>query len=215
MKASIIFHSVSGRTYDLAEALADGVRSVEGFAAELYRVYDPMTDDEVTHWAPHREKFAHIKEVKWGDMSPLEDIDALIIGGPVIFGQISPMIYDYLLYSAQKQYVGGDLIGKAGAAFCTCASQNGGAEVAIRNMQSTLMHFGLVIVPFPNRIGVKEMREHDFPIGGTPYGASASVGMNQTYREVVEMEKSLARQHGEYIAKVAKALKNSEQLFIK
>ncbi len=215
MKAVILFHSISGHSYDLAQAIAEGVRSVPGCAAEIFRVYDPYTDDELKYIQPCRETFAHVPVASWGDISPVQGADAIIVGGPVYFGQISSPVYDYLQHTTAPPWLAGTYNGKAAAAFASCASQNGGAEEAIRNMHTTLMHYGMVIVPFPNNHGVLEMRQHDVPIGGTSYGASAANGMGPTYRRVNDMEKSLARQHGAYIARVALALKRSKELFVR
>jgi len=213
MKASIIFYSVSGRTYDLAEAIAEGVRSEEECEAKLYRVQDPFDKEETKYWAPKYERFANVSEAKWGDLTPF-DADAIIVGAPVFFGQMCAPLYDWFDHTTAKPWLEGTMRGKAAAAFCTCASQNGGAEMALHSFQVTLMHFGMVIVPFPNSHNVVEMREHDFPIGGTPYGATGSVGMGPTYRELCDMEKSLGRQHGAYIAKVAKALSQHKEYFV-
>lgn len=213
MKASIIFYSVSGRTYDLAEAIAEGVRSIEDCEAQLYRVQDPFKPEETKFWAPKYEKFAHIPEAKWGDLTPFNDADAIIVGAPVFFGQFCAPLYDWFHHTTAGPWLAGSMRGKVGATFCTCASQNGGAEVAMHSFQITLMHFGLALVPFPNAHDIKELREHDFPMGGTPYGCSGSVGMGPTYRELVDMEKSLGRQHGAYIAMVAKALAANKEYF--
>lgn len=206
MKATILFTSVAGHTYDLAEAIAEGFRS-EGFEANLWRVQETFSDDDVKFWGAQRERFAHVQEAKWGDLTPLKDIDALFVGGPVYFGNISSSVYDWLQHTAAPPWLNGDLHTVPCAAFCSCASQNGGAEEAIRNMHTTLMHFGMPIIPFPSHHTIHEMRQHDMPIGGTVYGCSAANGMNATVRPVHEMEKTLARMHAAYVAKIAKALK--------
>lgn len=213
MKAVILFHSVSGHTYDLAEAIASGIRSVDNCTAELFRVYDPFSDAEVKYIKPCRERFAHIPEAKWFDISPIEGADAIILGGPVYFGQISSPVYDYLQHTTAPPWLEGTYNGKVGAAFTSCASQNGGAEEAIRNMHTTIMHYGMVVVPFPNRHDVPELRQHDIPSGGTPYGASSASGGGNTYHEVIPEEITLAHMHGAFIAKVARALEISKDLF--
>lgn len=211
MKAIILFHSVSGRSYDLAESIAEGINSVDDCTVSIYRVFDNYSDDEVKYISPQRERFAHIPLAEWGDLSILEGIDALVVGGPVYFGQISSPVFDWLQHTAAKPWLEGTFNGIAAGAFATCASQNGGAEEAIRNMHTTLLHFGMVVVPFPNSHAVTEMRQHDIPIGGTPYGPSCAAGAGPTFRSIHEMEKSLGRKYGGFLARTAKALMIARQ----
>jgi NAD(P)H dehydrogenase (quinone) len=207
MKATILFHSISGRSYDLAEAIAAGIRSVEDCTADIYRVQDTYTDEEIRFISPQRERWAHIPEAKWGDLSVIENVDAIVVGGPVYFGQISGPVYEWLQHTAAKPWLAGTLNGVASGAFAACASQNGGAEEAIRNMHTTLLHFGMVVVPFPNSGSVPEMRQHDVPIGGTCYGPSVAAGAGPTFRTIHDMEISLGKKYGVFLAGIAKALK--------
>lgn len=206
MRAHIIFHSISGSTYGVAKAIAEGVRSVPGCEANLFRVPETFDEKTLAGLGWKKELLEDVPVVEWGDPKPLVDADAIILGGPTYFGNISSQLHDYLDHTAAELWLRGDLIGRVGAAFTATASQNGGAEEAIRGMHTTLMHFGLVVVPMPNRNGIPEMRQHDVPIGGTAYGASCAVGGGPTTRPVHEYEKNLARLHGEFIAKVALAL---------
>lgn len=141
------------------------------------------------------------------DLSVIENVDAIVVGGPVYFGQISGPVYEWLQHTAAKPWLAGTLNGVASGAFAACASQNGGAEEAIRNMHTTLLHFGMVVVPFPNSGSVPEMRQHDVPIGGTCYGPSVAAGAGPTFRTIHDMEISLGKKYGVFLAGIAKALK--------
>lgn len=211
MRAHIIFHSISGHTYDLAEAIVEGVRSVSGCEAYLFRVPETYDIKTLSHLNPEIERFEHVPVAEWGDLKPILEADALILGGPTYFGRMSSQIHDYLDHTAASPWLKGDMIGRAGAAFTSTASQNGGAEEAIRGMHTTLMHFGMVIVPLPNRHKIYEMRQHDVVIGGTQYGASCAVGGGKGARPVHEYEKNLGRLHGEFIARVALALQRGRK----
>ncbi|MEA4884861.1 MAG: NAD(P)H:quinone oxidoreductase [Clostridia bacterium] len=206
MRAHIIFHSIGGHTYDLAEAIAEGVRRVPGCEASLYRVPETFDEETLTRLGSESERFDHIPVAQWGDAEPILEADAIILGAPTHFGRMSSQLQDYLDHTAAPPWLNGDLIGKVGAAFTSTASQNGGAEETIRGMQTTLMHFGMVVVPMPNRHDIFEMRQIDVVVGGTQYGASCAVGGGEAMRPVHDYEKNLGRLHGEFIAKVALAL---------
>lgn len=46
MKVQIVFYSMYGHVYQLAEAVAEGVREVDGAEAGLYQVAELVPDDK-------------------------------------------------------------------------------------------------------------------------------------------------------------------------
>lgn len=84
----ILFHSVSGHTYKLAQALGEGVRGVAGCQARLLRIPElpglaPVTMSGIDQRA---DDFAHVPEAKIED---LLDCDGLAIGSAVYWGNMS------------------------------------------------------------------------------------------------------------------------------
>ena len=80
-RINIIFHSVSGNTFRLAEALAEGVSSVRGCQARLSLIPESHGSKPIT--MPGLEKrhheFSHVSEASVQD---LVDCDGLAIGSP-------------------------------------------------------------------------------------------------------------------------------------
>jgi hypothetical protein len=46
-KINVIFHSVSGHTYTMAEAISEGVRSVSGCEAHIKRIPEPFHQEPI------------------------------------------------------------------------------------------------------------------------------------------------------------------------
>ena len=97
----------------------------------------------------------------------------------------------------------GRLIGKAGSAFTSTATQHGGQESTILTFIPTLMHFGMVVVGLPYSFaGQMSLNE---VMGGSPYGAATIAG-GDGRRMPSEMELEAARFQGQHVASIAATL---------
>ncbi len=78
-KVQIIFYSMYGHIYRMAEAIAEGARQVPGVEVDLYRVPELVPDAalERTGAMKARAAFAH---VPIASASQLPDTDAIIFG---------------------------------------------------------------------------------------------------------------------------------------
>jgi len=87
MKIKIVFYSMYGHIYRMAEAVAEGAREVEGAEVELLQVPELVPDDvlEKSGAKKAREVFAHIPVAK---VSDLADADAIIFGTPTRYGNM-------------------------------------------------------------------------------------------------------------------------------
>ena len=99
-KVNVIFHSVSGHTYKLAEALREGVHSIEGCEARLIRIQEPPGVSPITMSGIDDKvhDFSHIEEAKVED---LVNCDGIAIGTAVYWGNMS-YATKYYLDSAAK-----------------------------------------------------------------------------------------------------------------
>jgi NAD(P)H dehydrogenase (quinone) len=86
-QVNILFHSVTGHTYGLAEALGEGVRQISGCQVRLLRMPEP-TGQPITMVGIEkgRYEFSHIPEAKVED---LVACDGLAIGTAVYWGNMS------------------------------------------------------------------------------------------------------------------------------
>jgi NAD(P)H dehydrogenase (quinone) len=82
---NILFHSVSGHTYKLAEALGEGVRHISGCQARLMRIPEPPGLGPIT--MPGLEKKTHdVSHVPEARIEDLLECDGLAIGSAVYWG---------------------------------------------------------------------------------------------------------------------------------
>ena len=201
MKVKVIFYSMYGHIYTMAEAVAEGAREVEGAEVELLQVSELVPDDVLQKSGAKkaRQAFAHIPVAKVDD---LVDADAIIFGIPTRYGNMCAQMRNFLDQTGAL-WAKGALIGKVGSVFVSSATQHGGQETTIITSYITLLHLGMVIVGLP----YSETRQFtlDEISGGSPYGASTITGGDGS-RRPSENELAMARFQGRHVATIAKKL---------
>jgi NAD(P)H dehydrogenase (quinone) len=201
MKVKVIFYSMYGHTYRLAEAVAEGAREVKGAEVSLLQVAElvPEAILEQSGAKKARSAFAHIPIAKLDDLA---DADALIFGTPTRFGNMCSQMRNFLDQTGGL-WAKGALIGKVGSVFTSSGTQHGGQETTITSFHSTLLHHGMVIAGVPG----SEARQStmDEISGGSPYGASTITGPDGS-RMPSENELAIARFQGRHVAAIAAKL---------
>lgn len=203
MKINIIFHSIYGHIYRMAEAVAAGARIVPGAEVALFQVPETLSPDVLREMngVDSKKSFAHIPPA---NMQTLTEADALIFGTPTYFGKMSSQMAAYLDQSGSL-WVDGSLINKVGSVFTSTADQNGGQEETIRSFQTTLLHHGMIVVGLPSAPSYKELHRLDQVSGGTCYGASAIVGEGAG-KELSANELAIAQLQGRHVAEITRRL---------
>ena len=205
VKVNVIFHSIYGHIYKMAEAIAEGAREVEGTEVEIYQVPETLPYEVLEKMGALETKnlFAHIPVVT---RSMYEDVlagaDALIFGTPTRYGMMTAemrTVFDGLggLWSRDA------FVGKVGSVFTSSGTQHGGQESTILSFHVTLLHLGMIIVGLP--YSENRQRRMDEITGGSPYGASTIAGGDGS-RQPSENELSMARYQGRHVAQIAKKL---------
>lgn len=201
MKIKIVFYSMFGHIYKLAEAVAEGAREVEGAEVELLQVAELVPDDvlEKSGAKKAREVFA---DIPTANPSDLEDADAIIFGTPTRFGNMCAQMRNFLDQTGGL-WAQGALIGKVGSVFTSTGTQHGGQETTLTSFHITLLHHGMVIVGLP----YSEARQMtlDEVTGGSPYGATTIAGTDGS-RMPSENELAMARFQGRHVADIAARL---------
>ncbi|MDD4859717.1 MAG: NAD(P)H:quinone oxidoreductase [Dehalococcoidales bacterium] len=201
MKVKIIFYSMYGHVYRMAEAEAQGAREVAGASVELLQVPELIPDDvlEKSGAKQARAAFAHIPVATPEDMA---DADAVIFGAPTRYGNMCAQMRNFLDRSGAL-WAKNALVGKVGSVFTSSATQHGGQETTIISFHFTLLHLGFIIVGLP----YSEARQTTMAeiTGGSPYGASTICGSDGT-RAASENELAMARYQGRHVATIAKKL---------
>lgn len=137
----VLFDSRGGLVEQLAAAVAEGVRSVEG-ASLLYRRLDEA------------------------DPKELPGVDALIIGSPNWSG-MTGKLKDWFDYSGDLWQTG-ELAGKPGGAFVAGYSRSGGIEATLLQLLHLLVGHGMIFVGLP---WSDRMRVSGSYYGATAHGA--------------------------------------------
>jgi NAD(P)H dehydrogenase (quinone) len=198
----VVFYSMYGHIYTMAEAIAAGAGSVEGVRVELLQVPELIPDDVLEQYGAKaaRAAFAHIP---LATVDRLPEADAIIFGTPTRFGNMAAQMRNFLDQTG-KLWMQGALVGKVGSVFASTGTQHGGQETTITSFHSTLLHQGMVIVGCP--YAEQRLLTMSEISGGTPYGATTLAGADGS-RRPSENELAIARYQGAHVAKIAAKLK--------
>jgi len=204
MKVKVVFYSMYGHIYRMAEAVAEGAREVAGTEVELLQVPE-LAPEEVLERSGAKQAqaaFAHIPVAKPDDLA---DADAVILGTPTLFGNMCAQMRNFLDQTGPL-WARNALVGKVGSVFTSSNTQHGGQETTITSSHSTLLHLGMVVVGLP----YSEVRQTtlDEITGGSPYGASTIAGPDGS-RMPSENELAMARFQGRHVAAIAAKLARS------
>jgi NAD(P)H dehydrogenase (quinone) len=198
----VVFYSMYGHVYKMAEAEAEGARSVEGVDVKLVQVPELVPDAALERVGAlaARKTFAHIPVA---EPAMLAEADAIIFGTPTRFGNMAAQMRNFLDQTGGL-WMKGALVGKVGSVFCSTGTQHGGQETTITSFHTTLLHHGMIIVGVPySEQRLVNMAEIT---GGSPYGASTLAGADGS-RSPSENELGIARFQGAHVAEIAKKLK--------
>ena len=200
-RVQIIFYSMYGHVYRMAEAVAQGVREVQGAEVSLYQVPELLPDDVLvkTGAKQARQAFAHVPVAT---VDQLPDADAIIFGAPTRYGNVVAQVQSFLDATGQL-WLKGSLIGKVGSVFTSTATQHGGHETTIRSLHTELFHHGLVVVGVP--YSCTELMNLEEITGGSPYGAGTIAG-GRGERQPTENELAIARFQGRHVTQIAAKL---------
>lgn len=201
IKVNVIFYSMYGHVYKMAQAIAEGAGSVSGAQVNLLQVAETIPDDVLEKYGAKAAKAAFAK-VPVATLENLTEADALVFGTPTRFGNMAGQMRNFLDQTGQIWF-GGGLIGKVGSVFASTGTQHGGQETTITSFHSTLLHHGMIIVGVPySEKGLTDMTAIS---GGTPYGATTLAGADGS-RQPTENELNVAKFQGKHVAQVTAKL---------
>ena len=198
VKVHVIFYSMYGHVYRMAEAVLAGVKEVAGAEASLFQVAE-LTPDAVLEKSGARAARAAFAHVPVATMDSLAEPHAVIFGTPTRFGNMAAPMRHFLDQTGGL-WAKGTLIGKVGSVFASTASQHGGQETTITSFHTTLLHHGMILVGVPySESGLTNMVDVS---GGTPYGATTLAGIDGS-RQPSANELKIARYQGRHVAEIA------------
>ncbi|MDW8008734.1 MAG: NAD(P)H-dependent oxidoreductase [Chloroflexota bacterium] len=166
----VLFDSRGGLVEQLAEAVAEGVRSVQGVRL-LYRRLDEASVDE------------------------LKNCHGLILGSPNWSG-VTGKLKEWFDHSGDL-WETGELAGRVGAAFTAGYSRSGGIEATLLQLLHLLFAHGMVVVGLP---WSERMRLSGSYYGATAHGQVTDDDREQARalgRRVAELTLRLWRERAE------------------
>jgi NAD(P)H dehydrogenase (quinone) len=190
----VLYHSTYGHIEAMAEAVAEGARSVEGTVVEIRRVPELVPEALAKKSGYKLDQAAAIATV-----DELDSYDAIIIGAGTRFGTVASQMRNFLDQTGGLWAKGG-LVGKVGSAFTSTASQHGGQETTLIGLIQTLLHHGMLVAGLP--YAWQGQLRMDEITGGSPYGATTITGGDGS-RMPSENELEGARWQGRYVAETA------------
>jgi NAD(P)H dehydrogenase (quinone) len=191
----VLYHSSYGHIETLAGAVADGAREAGAHVA-IRRVPELVPVDIAASAGMKIEQDADIASV-----DELPKYDAIIIGTPTRFGNMSAQMRNFLDQTGAL-WAKGALVGKVGSVF-TATGTGGGNEATILTTIPTLLHHGMVYAGLPYT--AKELSDISEARGGSPYGAGTLAGPDGS-RQPSTKELALARFQGRHVAELAAKL---------
>ena len=201
VKVNVIFYSMYGHVYRMAEAIAEGAKGVAGTQVNMFQVPEVLSDAVLEQYGAKAARQAFAK-VPVATLDNLTEADAIIFGTPTRFGNMAGQMRNFLDQTGQIWFKGG-LIGKVASVFASTGTQHGGQETTITSFHTTLLHHGMIIVGVPySEAGLMDMSAIS---GGTPYGATTMAGADGS-RHPTENELKIARFQGKHVAEISAKL---------
>jgi len=191
-KILVLYYSMYGHIERMAEAVAEGARSVPGVEVTLKRVPETMPEEVARKAGAKLDQAAPLATPR-----ELADYDAILFGTPTRFGNMAAQMRNFLDQTGGL-WVSGALVGKFASVF-TSTGTGGGSETTITSFWHTLAHLGMVIVGLPYVL--PELSDISEVRGGSPYGAATIAGADGS-RQPSEKELILASFQGAHMARL-------------
>ncbi|OEV05173.1 NAD(P)H:quinone oxidoreductase [Streptomyces oceani] len=196
VKLAVIYYSATGTNTLLAKEISDSAEKA-GAEVRLRRVAELAPQaaiDSNPAWAENAAATADIPEATPDDM---EWADAVIIGTPTRFGNVTSQLKQFLdqLGGLWQQ---GKLADKVYSGFTSSATLHGGQESTLLALYNSFHHFGGILVA-PGYTDAAKFAD------GNPYGTSHVDA--QGNNPVDETTRAAARVQAERVVRIAAALR--------
>ncbi|MDG1687544.1 MAG: NAD(P)H:quinone oxidoreductase [Gammaproteobacteria bacterium] len=190
----VLYYSRSGHVQAMAEQVARGIESVDGYESLIRTVPAISAVCEATEDSIPEHGHLYVTQ------DELKSCAGLVLGSPTRFGNMAAPL-KYFLDNSSDIWLSGSLIGKPAAVFTSTGSLHGGQESTLLSMMLPLFHHGMLVMGLPYDSDLL-MQTSD---GGTPYGASHLAG-SQNEHNLSDTEAELCRALGQRVACTASKL---------
>lgn len=178
VKLAVIYYSMGGTNYQLAQWAAEGAKDA-GAEVKVFKVHELAPQSAIEKnpiWKALVEKTVNIPEVMPND---LEWADAIIFSTPTRFGSMASQMRQFLDLTGGL-WAQGKLMNKVVSAMSSAQNPHGGQEATILSLYTTMYHWGAIVAApgFTDPV--------TFGAGGNPYGTSVTVDQNGKMIEDVQ-----------------------------
>lgn len=202
----VLYHSTYGHVEAMAEAVAEGVREIEGATVDIKRVPELVPEELAKKSGYKLDQAAPIAKV-----DDLSGYDAIIVGAGTRYGTAASQMRNFLDQTGGL-WARGALVGKLGSVFVSTGTQHGGQETTLSSFHTTLLHHGMLIAGVP--YSCEGLTRMDEITGGSPYGATTLAGASGE-RQPSENELEIARFQGRHVAETALALAQGREAAVR
>jgi NAD(P)H dehydrogenase (quinone) len=204
MKILVVYYSMYGHIFKMAQAVAEGARSVPGAEVMLRRVEDLPFNQLKLQGSEHAQMtLEQQKDIPIWTLEDLKTADGILFGTPTRFGNMTSQM-KALFDQLAELWLQGTLEGKPAGIFTSTATTHGGQETTGFTMMAPLLHLGMLIVGVPySTPGML----HTEGRGGTPYAASTVAGGRNELNPAPE-DLEIARALGARVARIAGKLRS-------
>ncbi len=202
VKILILYYSMYGNVYRMAEEVVTGIKEVNGAQPLLRKVPELLPEQVIKENKEIQIAIEWQKDVAVATLDDLRNCNGLVLGTPTRFGNMCSQMRNFFDKTGPL-WLEGALIGKPAGIFTSSVSLHGGQESTCIASMLTLLHHGMIIVGIPS--STPQLMKT--VTGGTPYGASHVVGLQKNFTELSEEEKYLCRFLGKRVAETAIKLK--------
>lgn len=196
-KLLVLYYSMYGHIETMANAVAEGARSVAGVEVVLKRVPETIPEEAARKVGVKLNQPAPVASPK-----ELDQYDGIIFGTPTRFGNMTAQMRSFLDQTGSL-WVNGALVGRVASVF-TSTGTGGGNESTILTIIPTLLHHGMIYVGLP--YSCPEIAVISEPRGGSPYGAGTIAGADGS-RQPSSNELAQARFQGKHVAEITRKLR--------
>lgn len=195
MNVQVIFYSMYGHVWQMAEAVAAGAGEMPDTKVSLWQVPELMPEAalEASGAKDARARFAHIPVAQ---PAQLEEADVILFGTPTRYGMMAAQMKNFIDQTGSL-WARGAFIGKLSGVFGSTAGQHSGQESTLLSFHTVLLGLGFVVAGVPP--SAPGLHVPDALTGGTPYGATTIAGPDGS-RQPSAIELATARLQGRHAA---------------
>ena len=168
VKLAVIFYSMSGTNYQLAQWASEAGREA-GAEVRILKVRELAPESVIEGVPAWKATIETTKDIKEASSEDLEWADAIIFSVPTRFGTMPSQMKQFIDEQGGL-WAQGKLTNKVVSAMASAQNPHGGQEGTVKEIYTVMMHWGAIIVP----PGYTD--DSIFAAGGNPYGTSVTQG---------------------------------------